>query len=519
MGSIWDYWLCLAKGIQATRRQPLRLTCTYRVVAMEIQTSQESEPTATTSPDVPLCVDLDGTLTYADLLLESFFLLLRRNPFYLFMALYWLSSGKANLKEQIARRVTMNISSLPYNDSLVSYLKSEREKGRSLYLCTGTNQRFAEKIAEYFGFFSGVLASSEIVNFCGKAKASALTNKFGERGFDYCGNENADIPVWHHARNAIVVGNKSMVDAARKVNESIVFFEHKRALLRLILREMRVYQWVKNVLVFVPLLASHQFTSPSQLIAAGIAFLSFCLCASSVYLLNDMLDLESDRSHMRKRNRPFASGHLPLSYGVALLIVLLAGSFCLAALLPLRFMAVLVGYYALTLAYSFVLKRLALVDVFSLAGLYTIRIVAGGAACGIALSGWLMFFSVAVFLSLAMVKRYAELDAMLKEGKAASAGRGYITADVEMLRSLGTNAGYLAAVVLALYISSAEISTKYSEPNFLWLLVPLLLFWISRLWLCAFHGEMHDDPIIFAFKDRVSVCIFPLSAACIGLAL
>jgi 4-hydroxybenzoate polyprenyltransferase len=477
--------------------------------------SQYNESAADQDARLPLCVDLDGTLTYTDLLLESLLLLIRQNPLYLFPVLVWVLGGKAYFKDQIARRVTMNMGSLPYNAALVEYLREESAKGRELYLCTGSSHRFAVKVAAHFGFFKGVVASDQQRNLTGRNKAETLAGMFGPGGFDYAGNESADLHVWSKARTAIVVGDRAIAIAAGRVSASVRVFAHKRALMKLILKEMRVYQWVKNVLVFVPLLASHQFGYLPQALSAAIAFLAFSLCASSVYLLNDMLDLEADRAHVRKRNRPFASGHLSLSLGVVLMGILLASSFALGMCVGMKFVGVLFMYFGLTLAYSFVLKRKVLIDVFALAGLYAIRIVAGGAACGIPLSSWLTLFSVTLFLSLAMVKRYAELDAALKAGKNIAAGRGYVTGDVEMLRPMGTAAGYLASLVLALYINSPEVSKLYSHPKVLWLLFGLTLYWISRVWFMAFHGKMHDDPIVFAFKDRVSIVVSLLSAACV----
>jgi 4-hydroxybenzoate polyprenyltransferase/phosphoserine phosphatase len=467
----------------------------------------------------PLCVDLDGTLTHTDLLMESFLLLLRRNPLYFLLGLVWLIRGKANFKEQIARRVSINVGSLPYNTALVDFLRSESAKGRELYLCTGSNHRLAENIATHFAFFKGVIGSDHCHNLTGRNKADTLVGMFGQGGFDYVGNESADLPVWSKARTAIVVGDRAIAAAAKKVSGSVMVFDHRRVLLKLMIKEMRVYQWVKNVLIFVPLLASHQFVYLQQVLAASVAFLSFSLCASSVYLLNDMLDLESDRAHARKRHRPFASGQLPLSLGVVLMVALLVLSFVLAAFVRVQFMGVLLVYFVLTLAYSFTLKRYPLLDVFALASLYTIRIAAGGAAYGIELSVWLTLFSVTLFLSLAMVKRYAELHSAGKDGKSTAAGRGYMTADIEMLRSLGTSAGYLSPLVLALYINSPEVSKLYSHPQALWLLFGLMLYWISRIWFVAFHGHMHDDPILFAFKDNVSRVVFLLCAVCLGAAI
>jgi 4-hydroxybenzoate polyprenyltransferase len=467
---------------------------------------------------VPLCVDLDGTLTRTDLLFEAFFVLLKQNPFAIFLCVGWLLRGRAYLKEQIARRVTIDVGVLPYNTELLAYLRDEHSSGRHLYLCTATNQRLATQIAAHFGLFTGVLASTEDRNLLGRNKAQALVDQFGDGGFDYCGDAMADVPVWRQSRRAIVVGDKHIAAAARKVNAAIIFFEEKRRLLPLVLKEMRVHQWVKNVLVFVPLLTAHRFNLAS-IGAVCLAFLSFSLCASSVYLLNDMLDLDADRRHARKRNRPFASGKLPLSFGAVLTVLLLAAAVGIAVLLPWRFGAVLAAYFAATLAYSFALKRMALIDVFALACLYTVRVIAGGEANGIALSYWLILFCVPIFLSLAMVKRYVELDAILRDGKMEAAGRGYITQDLSILRSFGTSSAYLAVLVLALYLNSPELKQLYRHPPALWAVFALTLYWVSRIWMFAFRGKMHDDPIVFAFKDRVSAAVIGLCGVCMLLAI
>jgi len=468
---------------------------------------------------IPLCVDLDGTLTATDLLVESFLVLVKKNPVYVLYCMVWLMRGRAYLKAQIAQRVAIDVSVLPYNARFVEYLQEQRSSGRDLYLCTASNQQFAEQIATHFGIFKGVLASDEAHNLKGRHKAGALTKEFGAQGFDYCGNALADVPVWKQARQAIVVGNRQLAAAAEKVNQTIVFFEQKRSLVRLTVREMRVYQWVKNLLIFVPLLASHRFTDPSMLLVQTLAFFSFSFCASAVYLLNDMLDLDSDRRHAKKRNRPFASGQLPLTFGMALTLTLLVASALLAAQLEPNFQLVLGGYFIVTLAYSFKLKRMMLVDVFTLAALYTSRIIAGGAAGDIILSDWLIMFSVLIFLSLAMVKRYTELDALLRDGKASAAGRGYDTQDLGILRSFGTASGYVAVLVLALYLNSADVRLLYRHPHALWLLFGLLLYWVSRVWMLAFRGEMHDDPIVYAIKNRLSLFVICLCVATVVAAI
>ncbi|HEY1999950.1 UbiA family prenyltransferase [Paraburkholderia sp.] len=471
------------------------------------------------SATIPLCVDLDGTLTRTDFLLESFFVLVKQNPLAIFLCLRWMLRGKAYLKEQIAKRVTIDVGVLPYNTQLVDYLRDEHSAGRSLYLCTASNRRFANQVADHFGLFSGVLSSTEDHNLLGRNKAKALVEQFGDGGFDYCGDAMADVPVWRQARRAIVVGDKQIAAAARKVNEAIIFFERKRQLLPLVLKEMRVHQWVKNVLIFVPLFTAHKFTDPASIVAACIAFASFSLCASSVYLLNDMLDLDADRRHARKRSRPFASGSLPLSFGIVMTIALLVAGGALALLLPWKFGVVLAAYLAATVAYSFSLKRMALVDVFTLACLYTVRVIAGGTADAIPLSYWLILFCVPIFLSLAMVKRYVELESILRLGKMEAAGRGYITQDMSILRSFGTSSAYLAVLVLALYLNSPELKLLYRHPQLLWAVFALTLYWVSRIWMFAFRGQMHDDPIVFAFKDRVSVAVIALCGACMTLAI
>lgn len=468
---------------------------------------------------VPLCVDLDGTLARTDLLFEAFFALARQNPLALLLCIVWMLRGRAYLKEQIAKRVTLDASMLPYNTQLLAYLRSERSSGRELYLCTATHGTLAEQVATHIGLFTGVFATRGQLNLRGSNKARVLVEQFGDGGFDYCGDARADIPVWRRARRAIVVGSRHIEAAARKVNATTIFFDDNRHRLPLALKAMRPYQWIKNVLVFVPLLAAHRLADPLALRDACIAFAAFCLCASSVYLLNDMLDLDADRRHVRKCSRPFASGNLPLSWGVVLTVVLATAAGGLTVLLPAPFAAVLAGYFAATLAYSIALKRMALVDVFTLACLYTVRVIAGGAATAIMLSHWLILFCVPIFLSLAMVKRYVELDAILREGKAEAAGRGYITQDMSILRSFGTASAYLAVLVLALYLNSPEQRLLYSHPPALWMLFALTLFWVSRIWMFAFRGRMHDDPIVFAFRDRVSVAVIALCGASMLLAI
>ena len=472
-----------------------------------------------TDVSVPLCVDLDGTLTSTDLLAESFLMLVKKNPLYLFVCIIWLLKGRANLKAEIAKRIAIDVSVLPYNMNFVGFLRDQRENGRDLYLCTASNQQLADQIASHFGFFSGVLASDEVRNLKGSQKAQALTAHFGPRGFDYCGNGLADLPVWKQARRAIVVGDRRIAAAAKKVNQTIVVFEERRSLVHLVVKEMRVYQWVKNLLIFVPLLASHRFTDLPTVLAEVTAFFSFSFCASAGYLLNDMLDLNADRRHPKKKHRPFAAGQLSVTFGMALTAMLLFAAIALASRLEQLFRVVLIAYFFATLLYSFKLKRLVLVDVFALAALYTSRIIAGGTAGDIPLSDWLILFSVMMFLSLAMVKRYTELDGLLRNGQESASGRGYDTHDLGILRSFGTASGYVAVLVLALYLNSSDVHALYRYPHALWMLFGLLLYWVSRAWMVAFRGEMHDDPIVYAVKNRLSLLVIFLCVVTVVVAV
>lgn len=468
---------------------------------------------------LPLCVDLDGTLIHSDLLLESFLLLVKRNPLHLFRVPFWLLQGKAVMKAEIARRVTLRAATLPYHQELLAWLTKSKAAGNSLWLGTASNEKLARAVADHLGIFDGVLASDERHNLSGGHKAARLVERFGEKGFDYCGNEGKDLAVWRHSRGAIVVnGGAALAARAGEVARLVKVFPSRGNRLRPLLRALRPHQWAKNLLVFVPLLTAHRLGDTGALMAAGWAFVAFGLCASSVYLLNDMLDLEADRLHPRKSKRPFAAGQVSLLYGFTLTPLLLAAAFGIALSLPVAFLACLAGYYALTLVYSFYLKRAPLLDTIALAALYTSRIVAGAAAVSVTLSFWLLLFSVFLFLSLALVKRYAELEAMRRQKRLKAAGRGYHIEDLPVLQSFGAAAGYLSVLVLALYINSPDVAVLYNNPRVIWFLCALMLYWISRIWMKTHRGEMHDDPVIFALRDRISLGIGLLAVMTVVLA-
>ena len=465
----------------------------------------------------PLVVDLDGTLLKTDLFLESLFSLLRQAPLFLFALPFWLAKGRAHLKREIARRTRLDVALLPYCTVLLEYLRVEHGKGRSIVLATASDERLAQQVAEHLKLFDLVLASDGSINLSGERKRERLVGQFGERGFDYVANGSSDIAVWSSARKAIVVNpNPQLLRAVTRVAEVQSVFEDRRANLAEYLNALRPQHWLKNLLVFVPVLAAHRFYESALMERALLAFAAFCCCASSGYLFNDLFDLSADRHHPKKQLRPFASGRLPLSYALAMVPALVVVGCVLAAVVSRLLVGVLLLYFALTLTYSLCIKKVALLDVIVLAGLYTLRIMAGAAAVAIWPSEWLLAFSTFLFLSLALVKRYDELVVMRSVDGDHARARGYEISDAELLASKGTASGYIAVLVLALYITSGAAKALYRRPDFMWFLCPLLLYWVGHMWLVAHRGKMHDDPFVFALRDRTSRILIILML-CIAL--
>ncbi|WP_386067785.1 UbiA family prenyltransferase [Tahibacter sp. UC22_41] len=467
---------------------------------------------------IPLCVDLDGTLIRSDLLVESALGLLRRNPFYLFAFVFWLSGGRARLKREIARRAEIDPAVLPYDERVIAWLR-EQQGQRPLVLCTASDASLAERVAAHLGLFDTVVASDGQRNLAGREKGAALCERYGERGFDYAGNEFRDLHIWKRARRAVVVnGSPGLVRAAGDCGEVERVFERSGGGLRTWIKALRLHQWLKNLLVFLPLFAAHRIFELPALLSCVIAFLAFGLCASGLYLLNDLFDLDADRRHPRKRQRPFAAGTLPIGTGAAVSLALPLLGFVLGLAVSAAFTGVLLCYCVLALAYTLHLKRIVMLDVVLLATLYTLRIIAGGVVNG-QLSFWMLAFSMFLFLSLAMLKRYTELYGLIETGKSGASGRGYAVDDIALIQSLGGASGYMSVLVLALYINSTASEALYRHPQVLWLLCPLLLYWISRVWLIAHRGLMHDDPVVFALVDRVSRVILALCAIAVAGAI
>jgi 4-hydroxybenzoate polyprenyltransferase len=469
------------------------------------------------SPDLsrPLCVDLDGTLIKSDSLFDAFCELVRRNPLAVWRLPLWLMGGRACVKIEIARRAPLDATRLPYNLPLLRYLQAQWREGRPLYLATGADAGLAERVAAHLGIFQGVLGTEGKINLTKTRKLSRLKGRFGQ--FDYVGNSHADVAVLAGARVGLVANPTPGLRLALRMRHIPVerTFIDKRPTMRTLVKAIRLHQWTKNVLLFAPLLLSHQLTARS-VAAAVAAFFCFCFMASANYLVNDMLDIESDRRHRSKRLRPFAAGDLSVQGGIALSLALFLASVALLPELPRAFALWLGLYIIATLSYSLYLKRVAVVDVLLLSGLYTLRLLAGGAATGTEISQWLAGFSSFLFLSLAMVKRFSEIENLREKGGAATDGRGYLAADLEQIRSFGTSSAYAAVVVFMLYIARPDVTELYRHATRLWLIVPLLIYWLNRVWLLASRGELDDDPVVFAMRDGMSLAV---GAAVAGVAL
>jgi 4-hydroxybenzoate polyprenyltransferase len=470
----------------------------------------------------PLAVDLDGTLIHADLFVEGMLRFIMAAPFNFLQLVRWMLLGRAQAKANVARLAPCEPAELPYDDRVVAWLREEREAGRTIVLATASDQAEANAVATHLGLFDFVLASNGVINFKSKRKAERLSALFPD-GFVYAGNGSADVPVWK-AADAVVIAN-----AARPLERSI---SHRHTLervfpatggaLRALIKAIRPQQWAKNGLVFVPMLAGHGWMDLTAWRGAMIAFFALSATASSVYLVNDAADIDADRRHHRKRNRPFASGRLSPIVG-------LAASMCLAiAGLTLGYLAgafwLVLTYLAASTTYTFWVKRKMLVDVFLLAGLYMLRVLIGGVAASSAAhsylaSSWLLAFSCFFFLSLALVKRSIEVDGVAANGRTALARRGYLASDGAMLRMMGVASGFAASLVLALYLQSSTVAANYRNPFLLWALPAAMVYWQCRIWLKADRGEVHDDPLVFAVRDRISWVVGAVIAVAFAAAM
>lgn len=473
------------------------------------QHDHQRDTVAAAADVVPLFVDLDGTLIATDVFAESLVSAFKLPPRLAWQVPLWAAEGRPKLKAALAEHITPDPHSLPYHIEVLEFLRREHATGRPIILATATANRWAGQMADHLGLFADVLSSDAHRNLKGPQKLLAIQDycrAHDYRSFAYMGDAQADLHVWREAAEIYVVQpSPAMLSAVREIREPHGIFGRQPPRLRAAWRLLRPQQWVKNILLLAPLVLAHRLADGSRVVAACWAFVAFSACASGVYVLNDLLDIDADRRHPRKRHRPFAAGELPIAWGPVLVALLLAGSFALSAALPWRFTALLGVYLLATVLYSFWLKRMVLIDVFVLAGLYTLRIRAGGAATELPISEWFMALSLFLFTSLAFAKRYTELTGLANAEESRARGRGYQPQDMRYIESIGPTSGYLAVLVLALYINSNDVKLLYPHPQWLWLACPLLLYWISRLWLLATRRRLHEDPVIFAVTDPVSV--------------
>ncbi len=503
-------------------------------------TTEQSNPPGTTTlmSEVPLCVDLDGTLVKSDTLVDAVLLLAKQDPRSPLRWSTWLKQGKAGFKREITSRASIDVEHLPYNQPLLEHLREEHARGRQIYLATAADIGLAERVAAFLGIFNGVLASDGSLNLAGANKLQAFQQRFPQ-GFSYIGNAMPDRTLLQASYQPMVANPHGKLRTAM-ARDGVVphrIFEDRRSTPKAFIKAIRLHQWAKNTLIFLPPLLAHE-RDANTMVSALMAFLSVSFCASATYIINDLLDIEADRKHPRKKNRAFASGDLSPIAGIGIVAGFFAIAIALALALPhvfaalpgyqgihevlpkpYRFLVWLLIYTATTLAYSFRLKRAVLVDVIVLSGLYTIRIMAGSSATGVGISPWLAAFSIFFFLSLAFVKRFAELELMVLNNRSKASGRGYHTSDIEQLRSFGTASGYASVVVFTMYVSSLNAGSLYEHVARLWLLVPILILWISRTWMLASRGELHEDPVVYAITDRHSWVMGAIAAGIVWWAL
>ena len=468
---------------------------------------------------VLLVVDLDGTLIYTDLLYEGLIILLRKNPLYIFSCIIWLLKGKVYLKKELFNKIQIPYELLPTNKELMSFLQAELLNGRQIILATASLKSHALEIAKTIPLFVNTFGT-EGVNLKGENKLKVLVNEFGEYKFDYIGNSHSDIKIFAKSRYSYLVNPSKLLE--RKTSEISVLkysFKSKKVDLKDYIKAIRAYQWVKNLLIFIPIITSHSFHSLNLVLLTSKAFFAFSMIASSGYIINDLLDLNSDRKHPRKRFRPFASGRLSIKSGIILATILLLTGVLIASQLNFLFSLILLFYFITSLSYSLYFKKIVLYDVFILALLYSIRVIAGGLVADVSISFWLIAFSTFLFLSLAFVKRYSELMKINETKGLIERGRQYLKTDLNSLQIMGIVSGFMSVVVFSLYLDSPEVLQLYSNPKILWIISFCLLFWISRIWNVTNRGEMTDDPIIFALKDKSSYFIFILMGLIFALSI
>lgn len=470
------------------------------------------------SAPVPLLIDLDHTLIRTDLLMESALAYAAAKPLRILDLPIWLLGGRANLKRKLAQAVDLDAELIPVNDKVVELAIEAKREGRQVFIVTASDGLLAQKIADRFPFLDGVISSDGTTNLKGSHKAAAVGERF-PGGYDYVGDSAADVHVWRNARNVIAVApDVSTLRKIKALDKPTTIIEGNSRL-RALIKAARLHQWAKNTLIFVPAVLSGTVFVRETLIDCGLSFLALGLVALGTYLVNDLLDINHDRRHWSKRLRPIAAGDLPIGMAIGAAAVSIAGGLAIGAMVGMGVLGVLVAYLALTLAYSIHIKRLAILDVVVLAILFTLRLAIGIAAADVFASPWLLVFSMGLFTSLSIAKRYTEIQRTALKGETAVPGRGYITADAPLVLGLGLATGTASVVILVLFlIFDAFQRDVYANPNWLWLFPIIIFLWIGRIWLISQRGELNDDPVVFALKDRQSLILGVLMAAAFALA-
>ena len=456
---------------------------------------------------LPLVLDVDDALLRTDMLHETAVAYVKANPLRVFNLVLWLLKGKATLKRRLSESVPLDVDNLPVNEDLVALARQEHAEGRQVGLATAADELLTLRLARRFDFVDFVVASDGVENMKGARKAKALTERFPD-GFAYAGDSRSDLQVWSRAETIVLAGAAPATARKAKALGKPVEAEFIRPSLGLKgwARALRVHQWAKNALVFVPLILSGMADEPLAVAQALVAFFAMSLMASGTYLLNDLFDLADDRVHWTKRNRPLASRALRIKHGVPAAAGLIGASLLAALTLGLPSLALLVVYMATTLAYSFYLKRQPIVDAFTLAALFTLRLGIGITAVGAIPSPWLLVFSMFLFTSLSFAKRQTEIQKSVANGRTSVSGRGYLGTDAGLVVAMGVATAMAAITIMVLYIMNDVYSADfYGQPLFLWVFPAALFMWVSRIWLLCHRQELNDDPVAFAIRDRISI--------------
>lgn len=472
--------------------------------------------------DVPLFVDLDGSLIKTNSLHEAAIILARMKPWLVFLLPLWLLRGQDFLWNKLAETVSINVGLLPYRPEVLEYLRDQRDQGREIILISGAHETIVSQVSRHLGLFSSHHGSTSGMHLVADRKLQVIRERIGDDHFDYLGDSRRDLVVWGECRKAIVVSDdKRFVDSVKRLVDDVAAIEPQSGgRIYSLIKALRPHQWAKNLLLFAAVMLGHKFTDPGLVKASLVAFIAFSLCGSAVYIMNDLADLDADRQHSRKRSRPFAAGEVSAVTGVIMSALLLLAAFLVASTLQYGFIAVLGLYFILTFLYSFYLKKKVLIDVLLLGGLYTIRVWAGGTATGIIISQWALAFFMCLFFSIALAKRYSELHSNLDQAtREIQNRRGYLSSDLQFLMSLGCSSALLAVLVIALYLNSQDVIRYYRHPSMLWLVCPVFAYWLSRLWLITARGELDEDPVLFAIRDRMSYLAGALMLIIFALAI